>query len=120
MAAITFIQDNTTDIDLAAVKAYCRIDNDKFDIPLGFIIAGVKGRADEYCNNPDFADWGGVVPPAVKLWILQAIDAIYQRPNMHSIRQDIWEQGSDYWEYDRTTQVEGLWTYRLEPGFGCS
>lgn len=119
MAVFSYIQDNTDDVDVAAIKAYCRIDNDKFNVALEFILAGVKGRADDYCNS-NFEDYGGVVPAAVKLWILQACDALYQRPNMHSIRQDIWEQGADYWEYDRAVQVEGLWIYRNEPGFGCT
>lgn len=117
MAASTFIQDNTEDVDVEAVKAHLRIDNDKYDLSLGFMLAGIKGQADAYCNNPDFADWGGVVPAQVRWWILKACLAIYERPNMHSIRQDIWEQGADYFEFIWDDYIEDLKPYRIEPGF---
>lgn len=118
MAIYTKIQDDST-INLAAVKAFCRIDNDAFDVPLQLILDGVKCQADAYCQN-NFTEYGGVVPPQVERWILKACLLDYERPNMAQTREDIWESGSnyyrtdpDFWDY----YIEDLKPYRREPGF---
>jgi hypothetical protein len=116
MAVYTFIQDNTDDITVEVVKSYCRIDNDDYDTALGFMLDGVKAQADAYCQS-NFTDEGGVVPALVKLWILKACLAIYERPNMHSIREDVWESGSGYWEFEWDKYIEDLKPFRREPGF---
>lgn len=117
MAVSTFIQDNTDDIDLAAVKTHLRIDNDRYDPSLTVMLAGIKGQADAYCNDPTFSDYGGVVPAQIKWWVLKACLAVYERPNMFSIRQDIWEQGADYYQFVWDEYIEDLKPYRIEPGF---
>lgn len=115
MAVYTFIQENST-VTVKDVKAYCRIDNDAYDTALKFILAGVKQQADSYCNN-NFTLYGGEVPAQVELWILRACATIYERPNFISTRQDVWEQGSDYWEFEWDKYIEDLKPYREEPGF---
>lgn len=116
MAVYTFIQDNTDDIDVEVVKAHLRIDNDKYDTSLQIMLDGIKSQADAYCQN-NFEDWGDAVPPQVKWWILKACLAVYERPNMFSIRQDIWEQGADYFQFIWDEYIEDLKPYRQEPGF---
>ena len=116
MAVYTFIQDNTDDITVSVLKQYCRIDNDDYDVSLGFMLDGIKSQADAYCQS-NFVDEGGVVPAQVKLWILKAALALYERPNMHSTREDVWEQGANYTEFDWDKYIEDLKGYRREPGF---
>ena len=115
MAVYTFIQDNSV-VTVDRLKKYCRIDNDDYDIPLSFMLRGVKGQADAYCQS-NFVDEGGVVPAQVELWILKAALALYERPNMHSTREDVWEQGANYTEFDWDKYIEDLKGYRREPGF---
>lgn len=115
MAIYTFIRDNST-VTVDRLKQFCRIDNDAFDVPLRYILNGVKGKADAYCQS-NFTEYGDEVPDEVELWILKACLAEYERPNMHSTRQDIWEQGADYWEFEWDKYIEDLKSFRREPGF---
>lgn len=120
MAVYTFIQDNST-IDVDKVKKFCRIDNDDWDDILQIILDAVKGQADAYCQS-NFTEYqtvtdGTVVPRQIELWILKACLAVYKRPNILEIRNDIQDEGAEYFRFDWDQYIEDLKPYRREPGF---
>lgn len=115
MAKPNHIQENST-INLNRVKSFLRIDNDAYDEALKLILKGVKAQADTYCNS-DFYEFDGDIPADVELWILQACQLIYDRPNNTVTRQDVFEDGTTYFDFNLDQFLLLLSSHRKEPGF---
>ena len=115
MAKPNHIQENST-INVTKLRSFLRIDNDAYDVALKMILAGVKAQADIYCNS-DFREYNGDVPADVELWILQACQLVYDRPNNTVSRQDVFEDGTTYFDFDLEEYLLLLSSHRKEPGF---